>query len=42
MLQGLAINDQLANFADGHLQVVPVPWVDFFFLKGVQVSRHSG
>ena len=42
MLQGLAINDQLAHFADGHLQVLMMSWVGFFFLKRVQVARHPG
>ncbi len=42
MLQGLAINDQLAHFADSHLQVLLMSWVGFFLLEGVQVARHPG
>ncbi len=42
MLQGLAINHQLAHFANGHLQVLLMSRVGFFFLEGVQVARHPG
>ncbi len=42
MLQGLAVDHQLAHFANSHLQVVLMSWVGFFFLEGVQVARHPG
>ena len=42
MLQGLAINHQLAHFANRHLQVLLMSRVGFFFLEGVQVAGHPG
>ncbi len=42
MLQGLAINHQLAHFANSHLKVLLMSRIGFFFLKGVQVAGHPG